>query len=178
MHYIPNEMKEYPNWVCWEGKPDVNTHSGIKKLPINPKTGRYAKSNDPQTWSDYDTALKAASKYNGVGFEFERSPFFGVDIDECPEALKDYLRGGTNNIVYEFVNQLKSYAEISQSGNGIHIICKGNLPPYGRRRGKVEMYECGRFFVMTGYICSDYTEIAECSSTILALHRKYILGIV
>ncbi|WP_294412705.1 hypothetical protein [uncultured Ruminococcus sp.] len=178
MSYIPNEMKKYPNWVCWKAVPDPQSHSGFKKIPVDPVTGKFAKSNDPQTWSDYDTALKAASKYSGVGFMFERSPFFGVDIDDCPEALKDYLRGGTNNIVYEFVNQLKSYAEISQSGNGIHIICKGNLPPYGRRKSRVEMYETGRFFVMTGYKCSFYSEIAEGSESIIFLHRKYILGIV
>ena len=171
-------MKTYPNWVCWKAVPDPKSHSGIKKIPINPKTERYAKSNDPQTWSDYDTARRVASKYNGIGFMFERSPFFGVDIDDCPEAIKDYIDGGTSNIVYEFINSLKSYAEVSQSGNGIHIICKGNLPPCGRRKGSVEMYESGRFFVMTGYKCSVYSDIAECSESIIPLHSKYILGIV
>ena len=75
MLLIPEIMKTYPNWVCWKAVPDPKSHSGIKKIPINPKTERYAKSNDPQTWSDYDTARRVASKYNGIGFMFERSPF-------------------------------------------------------------------------------------------------------
>ena len=36
---IPNELKNIQNWVCWKAYPDANSHSGIKKVPINPVTG-------------------------------------------------------------------------------------------------------------------------------------------
>ena len=153
---IPNSLKACPNWVCWSALPAPKSHSGIKKVPVDPKTGKYAKSNDPQTWSDFDTAVRESAKYSGIGFMFSESPFFGVDIDDCREEIEDYLNGGIDNIIHEIIHCLGSYAEFSQSGNGIHIICRGSLPPGGRRKGKIEMYDNGRFFVMTGKICSDY----------------------
>jgi putative DNA primase/helicase len=69
---------------------------------------------------------------------------------------------------------------MSQSGTGVHIICKGKLPKGGRKKkhdfGGFEMYETGRFFVMTGNYCSEYAEITDCTEKIKGLHEKYIGG--
>ena len=145
---IPNELKAVPNWVCWKSEPDPKSHSGIKKIPINPLTGGQAMSNNPQTWSSFDIAVRESAKYSGIGFMFTNSGYFGIDLDDCREAIEDYATDGTNNIVYEFIYGLNSYTELSQSGNGIHIICKGRLPEGARRKGKVEMYDKGRYFIM------------------------------
>jgi putative DNA primase/helicase len=107
---------------------------------------------------------------------FGGCPYFGVDIDGKEEELEAYQRGENGNIISEFISTLQSYTEISQSGKGIHIICRGKLPKRGRRKGSVEMYEDGRFFVMTGNSCSEYEGIAECSDSIKPLHEKYIGG--
>lgn len=171
---IPAELKKLRNWVCWSAVMD-EARGKIKKLPINPYTGGQAQSNNPETWSDYETALKMSERFSGIGFMFGNCPYFGVDIDGIEDEIKAF-RNGENNIVSEFVNTLQSYTELSQSGRGIHIICKGNLPKQGRRRGNVEMYETGRFFVMTGNICAEYAEISECTEAIKALHEKYIGG--
>ena len=69
------------------------------------------------------------------------------------DDIEDYKTGGNENIIAEFIHSLQSYSEYSQSGNGIHIICKGRLPKTGRRKKNVEMYSEGRFFIMTGNIC-------------------------
>ena len=45
---------------------------------------------------------------------------------------------------------LCSYTELSQSGTGWHIIARDALSTGRNRAGRVEMYGCGRFFVMTG----------------------------
>ena len=58
---IPQELKNIPNWVCWQSIPDPKAHSGVKKVPINPHTGGQAQSNNPQTWADFDTALGASA---------------------------------------------------------------------------------------------------------------------
>lgn len=172
---IPQELRRLPNWVCWQAVQDERSHSGVSKRPIDPKTGNFAKSNDPSTWGDFDTAVQAAQKWSGIGFMFSGSGYFGVDLDDIAEELQSY-RANNGGIVTEFVNALQSYAEVSQSGTGIHIICKGSLPKGGRRRGKVEMYDSGRFFVMTGQPISEYAEVAECSERIRPLHEKYIGG--
>lgn len=174
---IPAELKKLKNWVCWIAQPDERSHSGISKKPINPRTGGFAMSNNPETWADFETALSASSQYTGLGFMFGGSGCFGVDIDDMPEELERY-RKGEDGIISEFVNTLQSYTEYSQSGTGIHIICRGKLPKGGRKKkhsfGGFEMYDSGRFFVMTGDYCSEYMDIADCTESVKPLHAKYI----
>ena len=178
--YIPEEIKALKNWVCWKAvpdpKPDRPDH--ISKIPINPYTGGQAQSNNPETWSDFDTAVSCSRRFSGIGFIFNNSGYFGVDLDGKTDALKAFEGGDDNNIIGEFIHTLQSYTEKSQSGTGIHIICKGSLPKGGRRSDKngVEMYESGRFFVMTGNICAEYAEITDGTEAIKGLHEKYIGG--
>ena len=172
--FIPQELKENKNWCCYrlvQGPEDKKP----RKIPINAYTGTPAKSNDPTTWADYQTALEGVDRFQctGLGYFFE-PPYFGVDIDNIQEDIQAYKEGDTNNMVSEFVHSLESYAEYSQSGNGIHIICKGSLPIGGRRRGNVEMYQNGRYFIMTGKACSEYQDITEATKAISYLHAKYI----
>lgn len=174
--FIPNELKNCPNWVCWSAIPDPKSHSGIKKVPICALNGNPAKSNDPTTWTTFENALISmkSGNFSGIGFMFSNSDFFGVDIDDCRDEIEDYNDDGTDNIVYEFIYGLQSYAELSQSGNGIHLICKGKLPNGARRKGKVEMYDSGRFFIMTGNSISEFAEITDCTEKIKSLHSKYL----
>jgi putative DNA primase/helicase len=172
---IPNELKKLPQWVCWLAEPDESRPGKVRKIPINARTGGGAMSNNPETWSDFATAARAARKYSGIGFMFA-SGYFGVDLDNCADAIADYLGGGGDSIAAEFINALGSYSEYSVSGRGIHIICRGALPPGGRRRGNVEMYESGRFFIMTGNAASEYSEIADGTERIKPLHAKYLGG--
>lgn len=175
---IPQELKGYKNLVCWQAYPDPKSHSGISKKPINPRTGGFAMPNNSDTWSDFETAVRESAKYSGIGFMFSNSPFFGVDLDDMPNDIQDYQNGGTDNIISEFVNTLQSYTEFSQSKTGVHIICKGTLPE-GRRKAKndsggFEMYENGRFFVVTGNYCSEYGYINDCTESVKPLHSKYL----
>lgn len=176
---IPQELKALNNWVCWQATPDEKSHSGIKKQPINPRTGNMAQSNNPDTWTDFETAVRASENFSGIGFMFSNSQYFGVDLDDMSEDIESFKNGKTDNIVAEFVNTLQSYTEYSQSGNGVHIICKGVLPE-GRRKNKIdniggfEMYDTGRFFIMTGNYCSEYADINECTESVKPLHSKYL----
>ena len=170
---IPNELKSIPNWVCWKAYPDANAHSGIRKVPINPITGGQAMSNNPQTWTNFETALKSSASFDGLGFMFSGSGYFGVDLDDCRESIDSYLHGDKSGIVSEFINSLQTYAEYSQSRNGIHLICRGSLPIGRRRNGKVEMYDSGRFFIMTGNEIGEYPCISDCTERIKPLHIKY-----
>lgn len=171
---IPSELKALPNWVCYRYFYDDGIDK-YRKMPINPRDMEPAKSNDPTTWTDYDTAVRAAEECDGIGFMFSNSPYFGVDIDGVRDEIERY-KAGEDTIIAEFVDTLQSYTELSRSGNGIHIICRGKLPPSGRRKGNVEMYENGRFFVMTGNVAAEYADISDCTEAIKVLHEKYIGG--
>ena len=156
--FFPAELKTVKQFVCWVGS---------DKIPKNPYTGNNAQSNNPSTWGTFADACAACAKYNfdGIGFMFA-PPYFGVDLDHCIDQT---------DFCDEFVETLQSYAEISKSGEGIHIICKGKLPDGARRRGGVEMYSEGRYFICTGNIYNpSYTSINECTESIKILHSKYL----
>lgn len=155
---IPAELKILKQWVCWVG---------ADKIPKNPYTGQNAKSNNPETWSDFETAIKACDTYgfDGLGFMFANG-YFGVDLDHCIDNV---------DFCDEFVETLQSYTEFSKSGSGIHIICKGTLPNGARRKGGVEMYSSGRYFICTGKIYNPkYTDVVDCTESIKVLHSKYL----
>lgn len=155
---IPEELKKVNQWVCWQGE---------AKIPKNPANGQNAKSNDKKTWGTFAQAVKACDTFgfDGLGFMFA-PPYFGIDLDHCLD---------NTDFVDEFVETLQSYTEISRSGNGIHIICKGKLPEGSRRKGGVEMYSEGRYFICTGNVYNEkYTKIVDCTETVKVLHSKYL----
>ncbi len=155
---IPDEIKKVNQWVCWVGS---------DKIPKNPSNGKNAQSNNPKTWGTFEQAVKACDTFNldGIGFMFANG-YFGVDLDHCLDNL---------DFCDEFVETLRSYAEISKSGTGLHIICKGELPEGDRRRGNVEMYSEGRYFICTGKVYNtNYTKVVNCTESIKVLHSKYL----
>ena len=171
---IPYELKEHINWCNFKIEPTKNGR--MTKIPYNPLTGQNAKSNDPDTWVSFDDAVKNEHNYSGIAYFFEE-PYIGIDIDDVPNEIEQYLENeDADNIVSEFIESLESYAEISPSGTGIHVIVKGSLPPHGRRRGNVEIYTTGRFFTMTGRKIGGYNFVNDDSdyNKIGFLHNKYI----
>lgn len=174
---IPEELKQLKQWC---GYRILNRNGRNTKVPINPYTGEFGKSNDESTWSDFETAVEAINKFNlnGIGFYF-KEPYIGIDIDDVRGQIEAYLSGNTddeNNIVAEFIDIMQSYAEISPSGNGVHIIVKGDLPKNGSRKGNIEMYSNGRFFTMTGNHIGGYIHINDDRDygRLKYLHNKYI----
>jgi primase-polymerase (primpol)-like protein len=105
---------------------------------------------NPLHWSSFDDAVSRVGQYTGIGFVFTNSdPYCGIDLDE-PEDVETVI--SHKNIL----NTFATYAECSPSYTGIHIIVKAKLPGAGRRRRKVEMYDCDRYFTFTGAKCNDY----------------------
>lgn len=171
---IPYELKEHERWCCFKIEPSKNGR--MTKIPYNPLTGYKAKSNDPDTWTTFDEAVNREKHYDGIAYFFQE-PYIGIDIDGVPNEIEEYLENeDADNIVSEFVESLESYAEVSPSGTGIHVIVKGTLPPHGRRRGNVEIYTTGRFFTMTGRKIGGYNFVNDDSdyNKIGFLHNKYI----
>ena len=121
----------------------------MTKIPYSPATGQRASSTAPETWSGYEEAQRACREqgFNGIGFVFTaEDDLCGVDLDGClnPETgeIKEWAR--------EIIEELDSYTEVSPSGSGIHVLVKGELPPGRNRKGRIEMYDKGRYFTVTG----------------------------
>ena len=136
---IPFELIQYKQWVLWP-KADVNGRA--TKIPISPWTGKAAASDRPRTWSSYRHARYACHLHqcDGVGFVFtDADPFCGIDLDHCRDN-----DGTIAPAALDWIKRFGSYAEISPSGTGVHILIKAKLSGSGRRTGKVEMYDSGR----------------------------------
>ena len=151
---IPQELRNLKQWGLFELK-WVESRKKNTKIPINPYDGSAGKSNDPNTWSDFDTAMRALNdveRADGLAFYFANG-YVGLDIDHIDSNLEDWRAGDNdpNNLVNKFQDLTdNTYMEVSQSGTGIHAIFKGKIPGKRRRKGNYEMYQTGRFFALTG----------------------------
>lgn len=169
---VPEELRILKRWVCYK----IEERNGQKtKVPVNALSGTYAKCNDEITWSKFNIAINGCAKYNCLGLGFMLGDgIFGVDIDNHPDKEGNCLSQEDFDVLgNEFMEQLDSYSELSHSGKGIHIICKGTLPKGRRRRGNVEMYDSGRFFAFTGNSLHN-VPINERTEQIKPLWEKYV----
>lgn len=153
---IPRELRSLKQWVGWrfmqkgEGKQS--------KVPCCAATGAAAGTTEKWagSWATFEDALEGAERngLDGVGFVFTPGcGYVGVDIDgafSTPERAA---------ITKAAVEDLGSYTEISPSGEGLHIILAGELPPgasfchSGRENSSgFEVYDRGRYFTFTGLL--------------------------
>jgi len=135
---FPQELLDRSQWVAWNAS----------KIPINPHTGQSAKSNDPTTWSSFDHACKRAinDKLAGVGYEFiADDPYVGIDLDHCVDDT-----GRFETWVREIIDRMRTYAETSPSGTGVHIIGIGVKKVGRSRKDRIEIYDSNRYFTVTG----------------------------
>jgi primase-polymerase (primpol)-like protein len=142
-------------------------------MPLDPRTGGPADVTNRETWGSFDEALRAAPKLGGIGVVFtEADPFAGIDLDHC----RDPNTGAIAPSAQEIIRALDSYAEISPSGTGVHVLVRGTLPPGGRKRGAVEMYDTARFFTMTGQHLPGTPRTIEERGAVLARVHSAIFG--
>ncbi len=142
---VPQEMTEYKQWVLWRR---IEANGRMAKMPISPWSGKAAGCDKPQTWSTFRHVSVAMKRFrvDGIGFVFTPAdPFCGIDLDKC--RAKD---GSINEDCRTLIHRISSYAEISPSGNGVHIIVKADLGSAGRRTAGLEVYSSGRYFTMSG----------------------------
>ena len=173
---IPTEMRRLPNWGLF--RKEWNARRGkYNKYPINAKTGRPAKSNDPTTWDDFDHALSKVKEYGAAGLAFFiQPPYILIDLDHCFEDIQRFKGGDHDNEVADFIDRTQSYTELSVSGEGIHIIAKGDYPGPKRRHNNVEMYPEERFVALTGNVFGKpVTEVNTVSDDNLKyLYKTYL----
>lgn len=173
---IPQEMKNLKRWVM--SMPD-------NKAPFRADSWKHEKEGeaplalpasvaDPSTWSDYESAERCLSfgdiYFDNIGFVFHNDGIVGIDID------KGFDEDGLfSELAIDCLSHLKSYAEFSRSGRGMHIFVKGKLPFDGRNnRNGVEIYQTGRFFICTEHLLlPEYPNLIENQEGIDYVLSKY-----
>jgi putative DNA primase/helicase len=165
---IPDELKTYNQWVLWKyGISYSNGKCRTTKMPYS-INGTFAKVNDPTTWDSFENAIDVfkGGRYSGMGFMFtEKDQFCGIDYDH----IIDTDTGEWDSEILEEIIGLGSYAEISPSNEGVHVLVKGSVPGTKHRSGCREMYDKNRYFTVTGnHILCTPLEINEVSDKVLA----------
>lgn len=169
---VPAAMTERDQWVCWrqQTRNDKST-----KVPVDPSTGTFASTDDPDSWTDFATAREfvVSGSAAGIGFVFtDDDPVVGVDLDDCRVAET----GTGADWATAIIDHLESYTEVSPSGTGYHVLVRGSVPGDRTRNGDVEIYESNRFFTVTGdHVEGTPTSIVDRQDALTAVYRTHIL---
>lgn len=152
---IPDALKRNASFCVWK----MEKRSGRPtKVPYNPKTRNMAKTNDPSTFADFNTAMKAYAigGWDGIGYRVSEG-IGAIDIDHC--IRED---GSLNDVAASILGIFPTaYFEKSPSGTGLRGFFK--LSPdfaydktvyyINNRKHGLEVYLPGttnRFVTVTG----------------------------
>lgn len=167
-------------WVCWKYE-TINDRQ--TKVPYNPKSGRKAATDKPNTWTDYNVAESVSGNYSGIGFVFSDG-LCGIDLDNKKDDPGFEQRAQT------IINLMNTYTERSPSGNGYHIIFKCDISKIPTKDEKLdskyyvnnpnnetECYFSGltnKYFTFTGKKVNQL-DIEERTEKVLTFIENYML---
>ena len=147
---LPDEMRNKSNWVVVRTRENNDT-GRLEKFLIDVHTGKFAESDNPKTWTDFDSACKYAKEHGGVALAYALDGKDGIaciDLDKC--IGED---GKRTPLAEEVLSKCgKTYIEHSLSGKGLHIFgrTKGADLRSFSKDGDMEYYQGGQFIAMTG----------------------------
>ena len=138
----------------------------VDKVPLRVVDGLNASPTNPADWTTLAEAQAKIASDNSLILGFvltEDDPYTVVDfdtykIDPSPltQEVKASIKANHANIFKAF----DTYTELSPSGGGAHIWCKGWVPSRKFNEQFFEVYSSERFFTVTGNHIHG-TEIAE-----------------
>jgi len=151
---IPDELKRIDAWVLWCAVWDEERQC-FNKVPYQ-TNGKKATSTHPNTWASFESVMGCYDhgNYEGIGFVLSAENGYScVDIDNI-ESVDDLPE-----LAQEIVNL--SYAELSPSGNGVHVWIKGfshDKTLYMNKNTALgyEIYSESRFITFTGEVINDF----------------------
>lgn len=163
---VPEELKLVHQWHCWKLVDGT-------KIPIQ-TDGSSAKSNDPLTWTDFQTAVDASQFYSGLAFEITE-PWTGIDLDDCIDD--NGIKPWCVEILFRFDGI--GFAEVSPSGTGIKILTRARKPAGARSQhkfegGSIEVYDNRRFWTITGDLYNGQDEIGDGQSAVDWICEKFL----
>src|SRR5204863_2171770 len=133
------------NWV------EREENGKIKKLPAGIEGRVLTQLNTQPQTVDFESAVKAVERGHtaGIGLPFLSSGFCALDLDDC--VWDGEIDAWAKRILVE----CDSYAELSPSRNGLHILMRGTPDIPNARRvaigmGHVDFFATNGFITLTG----------------------------
>jgi putative DNA primase/helicase len=171
----PEDCRDHDQWLTW--KPTDND----RKVPRAPYTypdwpERYVDAQNPAVWTDFATAqdwIETLSSGFELAYvirnrdEYPDEDLVVIDYDDA----RDPETSAIHPVVHEHLQTAGSYADVSPSATGVHILCRGqlpddvttvadDLPPHDAfPDASIEVYDSARFVAMSGqYLVGTPTE--------------------
>lgn len=196
-------------WVCYPMIYDEKKHNGVggyAKPPINPyalddprATVHNGKTNDPTQLATYEEAVAQIGKparvilnghsepvdttVYGVGVALGGTGVCGIDLDSVVERNAENDGYNFTEEAYDIMFMLKSYTEISPSGDGVHILFLGSLPDgivkkkaglkrdiFGTEKAEYQLFDSG-YMTVTGDRIGG--TLKECTELVAQIYEKY-----
>ena len=153
---IPLPMQALPQWCCFRLRWNEKKQKWGKQI-INCQNGKWAQSDNPETWVTFEQALRYMERrkdIEGVAFALNHNGITCIDLDHSLE------NGQPKALAKEFIEHFSdTYTETSVSGTGIHIFIFDDVlqgDTYRNRvqtpDGEIEAYDVGRFISMTANV--------------------------
>jgi hypothetical protein len=149
---LPREMLSEKRFVRYFLQPKAD--GGSAKIPL----GNHS---DPATWLTFEECASQLEHEQGIGYNFLGGEIHGLDIDHCRNPITGVVCPEAQKLLERF----PSWAEYSVSGQGIHLLFKGEV------RGKQLTETClqywnpansPRFFALTGNMVGDaFTKLKD-----------------
>lgn len=172
---IPVEMRASPRWLLWKWDWKQTRQKWDK--PPRTMTGALGDCSDPDKWCAFDDAVRAyrnGARFDGIGFALGDG-YAGVDLDRCRDPETGVIAPWAQAII----SKLGTYVEVSPSGTGIKLFCRGSLAS-GRRviefpdGSRLEMFDTGRYFTVTGRRLESSPEVlADCTDALRWIQQTY-----
>jgi len=178
---VPETLRQRPTWVCWRYQFDSDRDEWTK-IPVDPTTGRNAKSNDSETWATFEDAVdyheRSGTNTDGIGYVVhDGDTVAGVDLDDCRDPETGDLEAWGRTAV----DAVPTYWEVSPSGTGLRAFGLGFVPDGGTRadindaEGHIEMYDSGRYLTVTGHTLEETPDTVEqVNDEIADVHAEHI----
>lgn len=186
---FPEDVLDAEQWHAWKPTDDGRK---VPRAPwLNPDwPDKFVSAQDPDVWTDFGTVREWTTKLPGY------APAVNVrDREEHPEEslllidfddVRDPETGRVHPTVREHIQQVESYADVSTSGTGVHILCRGSLPDGVKAidadlpaseafpHAGIEVYDSGRFVAMTGeHFAETPRETADAQGVIDTLADEF-----
>lgn len=173
---LPESVRKDGLFCLWryEAQPGRDKPTKVPYRPRRPNTR--ASSTDPDTFAPFETALDAAAGFDGVGLGVF-GELSAIDIDHC---IQD---GEPDKRAREIIEKMKSYTEVSPSGQGIRILFqvkpgfRYDKEAFYVNHNGLEIYAAGstdKYVSVTGNAIRDTWPIAERTFEVLEVAQKYM----
>lgn len=169
---IPLELQRHDRWVLWRLSRQGNR---LTKVPVRPNK-RFVSVNNLDHWSDFESVWDAyqSGGFSGLGFCLAGDGLVFVDYDSTGDRLKPDDLGE-----YE----VRGWTERSPSGNGLHTVVIARKPvtecrfkPQNSKIKEIEIYDCDRYFTVTGHTVGGSSELWGNQVDIDGLCRNFPQG--